>query len=138
MDIPFASPNCRSSLAGALLDASLPDAFDLAENSLLAEPNGVAGEMIRPLDVGVLAPDSDLAFRILGVTLPEFPELIERTLVGVLELAGFGPGTTLMGEPLTLDVVALPLWVTTSIVIPSSDETSMGTSAIGVARERIP
>ena len=138
MDIPIASPNGRSSLAGALPDASLPDAFDLAENSLLAEPNGVAGEMIRPLDVGVLAPDSDLAFRILGVTLPEFPELIERTLVGVLELAGFGPGTTLMGEPLTLCAVALPLWVMTSIVIPSSDETSTGTSAIGVACERLP
>ena len=109
MNIPFASPNGRSSLAGALLDASLPDAFDLAEISLLAEPNGVVGEMIRPLDVGVLAPDSDLAFRILGVTLPEFPELIERTLVGVRELAGFGPGTILTGELLTFGVVALPL-----------------------------
>ena len=109
MDIPFASANGRSSLAGALLDALLPDAFDLVDISLLAEPNGVAGEMTRPPVLGVLAPDMDLAFRSLGVALPELPELIERTLVGVLELAGFGPGTTLMGEPLTLGVVALPL-----------------------------
>ena len=108
MDIPFASPNGRSSPAGALLDALLPDASDLVDISLLAEPNGVAGEMIRPPDVGVLAPDSDLAFRSLGVALPELPELIERTLVGVRELAGFGPGTILMGEPLTFGVVALP------------------------------